>query len=438
MQALTMTFYAVLTLGILVFIHELGHFLAAKLMGMKVDRFSLGFPPRAFGKKIGDTDYCISWIPIGGYVKIAGMVDESFDTEYLKNEPQPWEFRSKPLAARVLVISAGVLMNVLLALLIFWYVHYSQGKQINLTTTVGYVVDSSAAKIAGIMPGDKIISINGKKISYWEEILNTIYLENIGNDITIRAEHNGIEKEYFIPRKNISDTQPQLLGMLGGPLVPMVYSLEPGKPAEKFGLQTGDYIIALNDTTVTLDLNVIKIIQSHANTPVKITWKRGDAVQSGMITPNESGRIGIRIQNKYTGPSKHIDYSIVQAFPEGLNEVIQAPVLFFVSIKQIIVGKLAFKDSFGGPIKIAQYATESASYGLLSYIYFLANLSMALATINILPFPALDGGHLTIMLIESIFRKEIPNRAKIIIQQAGFLLILALMAVVIYNDIVHF
>src|SRR5436309_2225050 len=110
MQALTMIFYAVLTLGILVFIHELGHFLAAKLMGMRVDRFSLGFPPRAFGIQVGETDYCISWVPIGGYVKIAGMVDESMDTEFLKSEPQPWEFRSKSLLARMFVISAGVMM----------------------------------------------------------------------------------------------------------------------------------------------------------------------------------------------------------------------------------------------------------------------------------------------------------------------------------------
>jgi regulator of sigma E protease len=438
MQAITMVFYAVLTLGILVFIHELGHFLAAKLMGMRVDRFSLGFPPRAFGKKVGDTDYCISWIPIGGYVKIAGMVDESFDTEFLKNEPQPWEFRAKSLWARIFVISAGVLMNTLLALAIFWWVHYSQGKQINLTTTVGYVLDGSASQKAGIQPGDKILSINGKRISYWEEIPSTIYLDNIGDDITIKAERHGTQQDFFIPRKSIPDSSPLALGLIEAPVVPSIHSLEAGKPAEKFGLLPGDYIIALNDSAVTLDLDVVKIISTNANKPVKITWKRGDAVQSGMITPNESGKIGIRIENKYIGQSRHVQYSILEAFPQGLAEVIQAPVLFFTSIKQIIVGKIAFKDSFGGPIKIAQYATESASYGILSYIYFLANLSMALATINILPIPALDGGHLTMMVLEAVFRREIPNRAKIIIQQAGFLLILALMVFVIYNDIVHF
>jgi len=433
-----MVFYAVLTLGILVFIHELGHFLAAKLMGMRVDRFSLGFPPRAFGIKVGDTDYCISWIPIGGFVKIAGMVDESMDTEFLNAEPQPWEFRSKSLLARVFVISAGVIMNTLLALGIFWYVHYHQGKQIDLTTTVGYVLEGSASQTAGILPGDKILAINGKSVSHWDEILLTIYLENIGEDISLNIERQGKPLQIQIPRSSIPETSPQLLGLVEGPTLPMIHSIEAGKPAEKFGLQAGDYVLTLNDTAVTLDQQVIRMVQAHALKPLPITYKRGDSVYSGTITPNENGRIGVRIENKYLGPTKHVDFTILEAFPEGWREVVQAPVLFFTSVKQIIVGKLSFKDSFGGPIKIAQYATESASYGILSYIYFLANLSMALATLNILPVPALDGGHLTIMLLEGVFRREIPQKVKIAIQQAGFLLILALMAFVIYNDIMHF
>src|SRR5512132_451243 len=127
MQFLSTVLYFVITLGVLVFIHELGHFLAAKLCRMRVDRFSIGFPPRAFGKQIGETDYCVSWIPIGGYVKISGMIDESFDTEFLNKPPEPWEFRAKPLWQRMIVICAGVIMNLVLAALIFWGINYSQG-----------------------------------------------------------------------------------------------------------------------------------------------------------------------------------------------------------------------------------------------------------------------------------------------------------------------
>src|SRR4030042_6568318 len=137
MQFLETLFYFIVTLGVLVFVHERGHVLAAKLSGMRVDRFSLGFPPRAFGKKIGDTDYCVSWLPIGGYVKIAGMIDESFDTEYLSRPPEPWEFRAKPIWQRMFVISAGVIMNLLLAELIFWGINYTQGKIVRETTEIG-------------------------------------------------------------------------------------------------------------------------------------------------------------------------------------------------------------------------------------------------------------------------------------------------------------
>ena len=139
MVILSTIFYFIITIGILVLVHELGHFLAAKLFRMRVDIFSIGFPPRAFGKKIGETDYCMSWIPIGGYVKIAGMIDESMDTEFLKNEPQPWEFRSKPKWQRAIVLSAGVMMNILLAIVIFWGIIYYEGKTIRPITEIGYV-----------------------------------------------------------------------------------------------------------------------------------------------------------------------------------------------------------------------------------------------------------------------------------------------------------
>src|SRR5690242_395748 len=160
MQVLNMFLYTGIVLGVLVFIHELGHFLAAKLTGMRVDRFSIGFPPRAFGRKIGETDYCISWIPLGGYVKIAGMVDESMDTDFADRPPEPWEFRSKPMAARMFVICAGVIMNVLLAVVIFWTIHYVRGSVIQETTGVGYVVAGSAAEKGGLLAGDSIYAVN--------------------------------------------------------------------------------------------------------------------------------------------------------------------------------------------------------------------------------------------------------------------------------------
>ena len=160
-QILSQVFYFVIIIGVLVLIHELGHFLAAKAFGMRVERFSIGFPPRAFGKQIGDTDYCVSWLPIGGYVKISGMIDESMDTEHLETEPEPWEFRAKPVWQRIIVITAGVIMNILLSIAIFWGLNLSQGVQHHQITTIGEVQENSIAAEYGLVAGDKIVSING-------------------------------------------------------------------------------------------------------------------------------------------------------------------------------------------------------------------------------------------------------------------------------------
>ena len=200
MTILSTIFYFIITIGILVLVHEMGHFLAAKFFGMRVDTFSLGFPPRAFGKKIGETDYCISWIPIGGYVKIAGMIDESFDTEFLNKEPQPWEFRSKPIWQRMIVISAGVIMNLLLAIFIFWGIIFHQGKMIRPVTEIGYVAPNSPAAKSGLHIGDKIVSINNHPVKQWDEIESMLYIESVTHDLTIQVHRSDTVNNILIRR----------------------------------------------------------------------------------------------------------------------------------------------------------------------------------------------------------------------------------------------
>ena len=437
-QILNMVFYAGLTLGILVLIHELGHFLAAKLTGMRVDRFSIGFPPRAIGKKIGDTDYCISWIPIGGYVKIAGMIDESFDTEFLHQEPQPWEFRAKPMSAKMFVISAGVIMNLLLAVSIFWGLHYSRGKYVKETTEIGYVIEGSAADKSGLQVGDNVIAVNGKQVSHWDEILSLIYIDNIGNDVTLDVNRKGKQLQITIPRKSIPQTSEDQLGILESHTQAEIEGVEASMPADKLGIKTGDTIVSLENVSILNDYQVVKIIHEHAGKTLNISWKHGAQVLSGTTTVTDQGRIGIKIATIYTGPYSHFQYSFFGALPEGLNDVVQTTVAFYRSISRLILGKVSFKESFGGPIRIAQIATQSAEMGIASYLVFMGMLSMSLAILNILPFPALDGGHLMLLVYEKIFRREIPHRVKIAIQQAGFVLLLAFMAFVVYNDIANY
>ncbi len=438
MEFLNTILYTGITLGVLVFIHEFGHFIAAKLTGMRVDVFSIGFPPRAFGKKIGETDYCISWLPLGGYVKIAGMVDESFDTEFANKEVQPWEFRAKPLWARSLVISAGVIMNLLLAIGIFWGIHYSRGKYIEETTEVGYVVEQSAAAQAGFQIGDKILSVNGKNVSHWGEVNDAMYLDNIGKDLQIAVQRSGSQQTLIVAAINPNDTIRDGIGIVEAFTVPVIQSVELGKPAEKMGLMPGDVITAINETIIYSDHQIIKIIRANANNTLNLQWKRKDSTMSGAVTVSDAGRIGISIGRMYTGPSKQIQYSFFEAMTQGVREVVRVVDLIIQSVGNIIFGKATVKESFGGPIRIAQMATQSAEYGLGSFLTFMAMLSVSLAVLNILPIPALDGGHLVLMIYEKITRREIPLKVKLGIQKAGFVLLLAFMAFVIYNDISSF
>ncbi len=438
MQFLDSVFYFVITLGVLVFVHEFGHFIAAKLCHMRVDRFSIGFPPRAFGKKIGETDYCISWIPIGGYVKIAGMIDESFDTEYLSKPPEPWEFRSRPIWQRMIVISAGVVMNILLAIAIFWGINYVQGHTVEETTEIGYVADSSIARKAGLEAGDRVLRINGKTVSNWDDILNDLYIESLSNDISIAVMRKDREVTLDVPRATFSEPDKQPLGMLPVHSEIVVNLVESGRPADRLGLKPLDVLVALNGTPIRVDVNVREIVKANAGKPLLVAWRRGDTIMSGTTTPTDDGLIGIQYRAEYTGPTTTVRYTFFGALPVGLKEIGSISGLFVKQIWQIITGKTALSQSVGGPIRIAQMATQTAELGLITYLGFMALLSISLAILNILPFPALDGGHLAFLIYEGLFRREIPVKIKMGLQKAGFVLLIAFMAFVVYNDLMHF
>jgi len=438
MGFLKTVFDFIITIGVLVFVHEFGHFLAAKLCGMRVERFSIGFPPRAFGKKFGDTDYCVSWIPIGGYVKIAGMIDESFDTDYVNKPPEPWEFRSKPIWQRMLVISAGVIMNLLLAVFIFWGINYVQGRTVRETTEIGYVVEESAAAQGGLQSGDRVLKINGTTVNNWDDILSNIYVETLGNDITVQVLRKGREIETTIPRASIPEPSQAAFGIVPNHTDVVVGSVDPGKPADKLGLKPMDVLVALDSIPLRYDQKVREIVRAHAGKPLLVEWRRGDQTMSGTTVPTEDGKIGISYGPRYNGPVTRVQYSIIEAFPQGVKDIVNVSGLFVQQIWHMITGKVSFSQSVGGPIRIAQMATQTAELGIMTYLGFMALLSVSLAILNILPFPALDGGHLMFLVYEGVFRREIPVKVKMGLQKAGMVLLLAFMAFVLYNDIIHF
>jgi regulator of sigma E protease len=437
MQVLPTIFYFLVTIGVLVLVHELGHFLAAKFFGMRVDRFSVGFPPRAFGKKIGETDYCVSWIPIGGYVKIAGMIDESLDTEYLSEEPKPWEFRAKPIWQRLVVICAGVAMNILLAVLIFWGLIVYQGKSVRPVTEVGYLVPESPATKVGLRVGDVIRSINGKPVTHWEEIENLVYTNALSGSLSFNVMRRGQPFLITVPQPLTAEILEGQFGMYPKGLLAYVSTVQTGLPAAQAGIKPGDLILKINGESIAYQ-QLQEAVRSYAAKRISLTWSHAGETKEASLTPTQEGKIGIGFSPYYDGPVETVRYSVFSALPEGVKD---AWVMNWINLKgiyQILVGNISLSKSVAGPITIAKIATRSAETGIVSFLGFMALLSMNLAILNLFPFPALDGGHAVFLVYEGIFRREIPNKVKIALQQVGFVLLLVFMAFVLYNDIVRF
>ncbi len=443
--------YFAITIGILVFIHELGHFLAAKMTGMRADVFAIGFGKRLFGynKKTGftfgnlpkdfdgegNTDYRLSMLPLGGYVKIAGMVDESFDTEFANKEPQPYEFRSKNFWQKTFVISAGVLMNLLLAVLIFWGANFFKGKPVTFTTTVGYVKTDSPADSVGFMKGDVIKTINGVAVDNWDDLRTEIYINTIGEDLNVKVLRNGVEEYIFVPRKRIPDIEKQ--GELVTPdgFKPYVAEVMKDSPAETAGLLSGDIIYSLNNQVLGGSSEFIEIVSQSAGVELQARVVRESDTLNIAVIPGSDGKIGIAINDIFEGRSEYKTFSFFESFYVAGADLVNLTKVTFSVAGKVIGGQVEFKKAFGGPVRIAQLAAKSADVGIESFLFFLAVLSLSLAIINIMPFPVLDGGHLLMIIIETIARREIPVKIKIAINNTGFVLLLLLMAFIVYNDI---
>lgn len=443
--------YFALTIGILVFIHELGHFLAAKATGMRADVFAIGFGKRLFGwnkktgftfgelpkdyKGEGDTDYRISMLPLGGYVKIAGMVDESFDTEFANKEPEPYEFRSKSFWQKTFVITAGVIMNLLLAIVVFWGANYFKGKPVTETTTVGYVETNSTADSLGFMSGDKITTINNETVTNWEDLRTSLYVNTIGDDLNIAVDRNGITKNLFIPRNRIPDLEKQGEFILPEGLRPYINAVDEGSPAANAGIKAGDIFLSVNDADLSSYKQLVKVISANPGSELSAVIKRGEDTIAVYVTPADDGKIGIAVTETFEGKVEYRTFGFFESFVLAGTDMVNYTKLTFKVAKKVIIGEVEFGKAFGGPVRIAQLAAKSADVGIEGFLFFLAILSLSLALINIMPFPVLDGGHLLIIIIETIARREIPVKVKIAINNTGFVLLLLLMAFIIYNDI---
>jgi regulator of sigma E protease len=364
------------------------------------------------------------------------MIDESFDASFADKEPQPYEFRAKPMWQKIFVITAGVLMNLLLAWIIFWGGNFFQGKPVTKTTTIGYIEQGSVPDSLGLKHNDKIISINNVDVNYWEDVRAELFIHTLGEDINITVERDAVNKTIFIPRSVIPDDETQIYFLLPQGTRTVVTAVMEDSPALNAGLNANDVFLEINNIRVYSPKQATEIIKGNSGTELPIVVLRGGDTLSLAVTPGEDGMIGIGIGSRFTGESYYKTSGFFESFYLGWLDIVTMTDLTFNMLGKVFTGKIEFGKAFGGPVKIAQYAAKSADSGMSSFLYFLALLSLSLAILNIMPFPVLDGGHLIIILIEGITKREIPVKIKIAIQNAGLIILLLLMAFIVYNDII--
>lgn len=403
-------------LGFLILIHEAGHFLVAKFFKVKVNEFSLGFGKILYSKQRKETKYCIRAFPLGGFVSMEGE-DEKSDEE--------GSFSKLSIPKRILIVAAGATVNIVFGLLVFFILACSQGNF--YSTTVAEVVDTYAAESVGIIPGDKILEINNKKIRLNSDITEEVEKSN-GSNIEVVVLRDGKEVSYnFKPTEKITKTIGIYLGNENSATC-KIESIYENSPAEKSGVKAGDIITKVNDTTVNDDYNkAIELIQNSEEN-VKLTVDRNGETIDFDIVPIENK--GYYIGAMFSLADKNLKNNLYYGFWTTID--FSGSLLY--NVKELFTGHIS-TDQLMGPVGISSTVASTTTFA--EFIYLLAVISLSLGVTNLLPIPALDGGKIVLLLIEAIRRKPLSEKFEITIQLVGFSLLILLSIYVSYNDILR-
>ncbi len=431
-----------LSLSILVAVHEMGHLVAAKYFGMRVEQFSIGFPPKIWSFTKGGTEYAISAIPLGGYVKISGMIDESMDTEAMKQDPQPWEFRSKPAWQRLIVMLGGITVNVILGIIIFIGLTFVYGDAYLLKDEInkngGFAVGTIGEEL-GLKSGDKIVKVNGHDYKYFEDLVKPDVL--LGTNASYTVDRNGQSIEIpipgdFIQRFSKKESKGDFISYR---FVPYVDKVSNETIAKKVGLQKGDQIIEVNGTPIVYFDEMAKSLRNSKGDSLSFKVKRGESVLSFKELILDKNKIIIGFQASipkkfFDAAEERITYSFVESIPKGTD---RAFVTLFTQIKafgKVISGALSPRESIQGPIGIMQ--AFGAVWDWERFWSLTGVLSLVLAFMNLLPIPALDGGHVMFLGYEIISRRKPSDKFLENAQKVGMLFLLVLMVLIFANDII--
>jgi regulator of sigma E protease len=440
----------IIVLGVLIFVHEAGHFIAAKWAGIYVHRFSLGLgsPIPWLTFRRGETEYSISWLPLGGYVKMASREEEVTSSALEGGHaeaPVPADrvFEAKPVWKRMVVILAGVTMNALFAWIAFTFLAAKNGRQIDPTTTVGQVIPEmvppGGEALREVPVGSRIVAINDRPVRSWNDVSEAIAnspeselrLQLDGGRTVTLAIHQDALEERLKAAQALQPFRPAVIGQV-----------LPGRPAARAGLHAGDTILSVGERPIAQWYDLLEVLQANTGTPITMTvagdsGRRTLELQPEVETvegldgkPRKVGRVGISVALD----TRSEPLGLVEAITEGWAATVSASTQIVRTVRGLFTGRISRRE-VGGPIMIGQLAGESARMGLDPFVAFMALISINLAVLNLLPVPVLDGGQFLFLLAEAVIRRPLPLKLRERLTAVGMVLIVLLMGLAFSNDI---